>query len=165
MDRKSPIKVGWIWRKLAEARLIESNGHFFNQLLSEATTFSPAAFTNILNLSVGLLPQVQHTLPPVQLTVVLATQVPMLGVISSMGLSLGVPDGRDDGNDSGDDEDWPDDHGSQDGGEDDCDVEPLGTRSDHGKDNQEGNDPDRDKADDIIAIREGSLHPRATKQL
>ena len=68
-------------------------------LLSKAVNLTPAAFTNVLNLSMGLLPQIQHTMPPIQPTVVLTTQVLTLGVIPSMGVSIGAPDGEDGGND------------------------------------------------------------------
>ena len=64
---------------------------------------SPAAFSNVLNLSVELLPPIQHTMLPIQPTIVLTTQVPTLGVIPSMGINFSVTDGAGDGGDDGSD--------------------------------------------------------------
>ena len=64
---------------------------------------SPSAFSNVLNLSMGLLPPIQHTMPPIQPTIVLTTQVPTLRVLPSMGINFSVPDGAGDGGDAGND--------------------------------------------------------------
>ena len=135
----------------AEIGLSASNSHLFNHLLSEAVNLSPAAFTNVLNLSVGLLPQVQHTMPPIQPRVVLTTQVPILGVIPSMGVSIGAPDGDDDSNngdggDGGGDQ-LNDDKLQEDGGA--LDTGPKEGPGGDGLDNQKGDD-------DIIHILQGS---------
>ena len=70
---------------------------------SEAAHLSPSAFSNILNLSMGVLPPIQHTMPLMQPTIVLATQAPTLGVLPSMGINFSVVDSASDG--GGDDDD------------------------------------------------------------
>ena len=96
------------WRELkkacavAEVKLAESNNSFFDELFAEAKRFSPSVFTNILNLSIGLLPQIQHTIPLVQPTVVLTTQAPMLDVFPTRDLPPSRPDDMGD-DDNGDD--------------------------------------------------------------
>ena len=134
----------------AEIGLSASNSHLFDLLLSNAVNLSPAAFTNVLNLSVGLLPQVQHTMPPIQPTVVLTTQAPTLGVIPSMGVSISAPDGKDDSNDGdGGGDQLNDDELHEDGGAPD-----TGPREGPG-----GDDLDNQKGDnDIILISQGSPH-------
>ena len=100
----------------AEVGLSASNSHLFDHLLSEAVNLSPAAFSNVLKLSMGLLPQVQHTMPPIQPTVVLTTQVLTLSVIPSMGVTIGAADGEDDGEDGDGGGDQPNDELQEDGG-------------------------------------------------
>ena len=92
-----------VQRSNAETELLAHNGQFFECLL---------------NLSVGLLPPIQHTMLPIQPTIVLTTQVPTLGVIPSMGINFsvanGAGDGGDDGSDGGQQADGspPEDHGA-----------------------------------------------------
>ena len=91
----------------AESQLLTHTGQLYNHLLSEAAHLSPSAFSNILNLSMGVLPAIQHTMPLMQPTIVLTTQAPTLGVLPSMGINFGVVDsagdGGGDGNDAGGD--------------------------------------------------------------
>ena len=67
----------------------------------------------------GLLPPIQHTMPPIQPTIVLTTQVPTLGVLPSMGINFSVASGAGDGGDAGSDraqqadDDIPKDHGAE----------------------------------------------------
>ena len=75
----------------------------YDHLLSEAAHLSPSAFSNVLNLSMGVLPPIQHILPLMQPTIVLAAQAPTLGVLPSMGINFGVVDSASDG--GGDDDD------------------------------------------------------------
>ena len=89
-------------RSDVEAELLANNGQLFDRLLSEAANLPPAAFNNVLNLSVGLLLPIQHTMLPIQPTIVLTTQALTFGVIPSMGINLSVTgsagDGGNDGN-------------------------------------------------------------------
>ena len=50
----------------------------------------------------GVLPPIQHTLPLMQPTIVLATQAPTLGVLPSMGINSGVVSSAGDGDAGGD---------------------------------------------------------------
>ena len=50
----------------------------------------------------GVLPSIQHTLPLVQPTIVLATQAPTLGVLPSMGINSGILGSAGDGDAGGD---------------------------------------------------------------
>ena len=83
----------------------------------------------------GLLPPIQHTMLPIQPTIVLTTQVPTLGVLPSMGINFSVASGAGDGGDAGGDraqqadDDIPKDHGA----EPNEDPEGDGSR-DHDKD-------------------------------
>ena len=122
----------------------QSNAEIVNShLLSEAVNLSPAAFTNVLNLSMGLLPQVQHTMPPIQPT----NQAPTLGVIPSMSVSIGAPDGEDDSDDG-------------DGGGDQLNDDELQEDSgapDTGPWEGPGDDLNNQKGDDdIILVLQGS---------
>ena len=69
----------------------------------KAAHLSPTAFSNVLNLSMGLLPPIQHTMLPIQPTIVLTTQAPTLGVLPSMGINFSVAGGAGDGGDAGSD--------------------------------------------------------------
>ena len=126
-----------------EAELLASNGQLFDHLLSEAVNLPPAAFSNVLNLCVGLLPPIQHTMPPIQPTIVLTTQAPTLGVIPSMGINLSVAGSAGDGDNGGDDRDQqaddnpPEDHGAP------------GAEPEEG---QEGDNPDDQADEDIILV-------------
>ena len=51
----------------------------------------------------GVLPPIQHTMPLMQPTIVLATQAPTLGVLPSMGINFGVVDSASDGDGNGND--------------------------------------------------------------
>ena len=51
----------------------------------------------------GLLPPIQHTMPPIQPTIVLTTQAPTLGVLPFMGINFSVAGGTGDGGDTGSD--------------------------------------------------------------
>ena len=51
----------------------------------------------------GLLPPIQHTMLPIQPTIVLTTQAPTLGVLPSMGINFSVASGAGDGGDAGSD--------------------------------------------------------------
>ena len=77
----------WVQLKIqcanAESQLLAHTGQFYEHLLLEAAHLSPSAFSNVL--SMGVLPPIQHTLPLIQPTIVLATQAPTLGVLPSMG--------------------------------------------------------------------------------
>ena len=94
------LKIQWA---NAESRLLTCTGQLYDHLLSEAAHLSPSAFSNILNLSMGVLPPIQHTMPLMQPTIVLATQAPILGVLPSMGINFDVVDSASDG--GGDDND------------------------------------------------------------
>ena len=87
----------------------------------------------------GLLPSIQHTMPPIQPTIVLTTQAPTLGVLPSMGINFSVAGDAGDGGGAGNDraqhadDNIPEDH---DAGPDkdpegddsgDCDVIVLGS--------------------------------------
>ena len=147
-SHKSWVKLKRDWSN-TEIGLSASNSHLFDCLLSKAVNLTPAAFTNVLNLSMGLLPQIQHTMPPIQPTVVLTTQVPTLSVIPSMGVSIGTPDGEDDG-DGGEDQ-HNNDKLQEDGG--------TGPRKGPG-----GDDLDNQKGDDdIILVSQGSPPHKAVK--
>ena len=97
----------WVQLKIqqanAESQLLTCTGQLYNHLLSEAAHLSPSAFSNVLNLSMGVLPPIQHTMPLMQPTIVLATQAPTLGVLPSMGINFSVVDSAGDGNDAGGD--------------------------------------------------------------
>ena len=96
--------------------LLANNGQLFDHLLSKAVNLPPAAFNNVLNLSVGLLPPIQHTMPPIQPTIGLTTQVLTLGVIPLMGINLSVTGGAGDGGNDGDGRDQQaDDNPPEDG--------------------------------------------------
>ena len=96
----------WVQLKIqcanAESQLLAHTGQFYDHLLSEAAHLSPSAFSNILNLSMGVLPPIQHTLPLMQPTIVLATQAPTLGVLPSMGINSGIVSSAGDGDAGGD---------------------------------------------------------------
>ena len=51
----------------------------------------------------GVLPPIQHTMPLMQPTIVLATQAPTLGVLPSMGINFSVVDSASDGGGNDDD--------------------------------------------------------------
>ena len=127
-----------VQRSNVEAQLLACNGQLFKCLFMEVAHLSPAAFSNVLNLSVGLLPPIQHTMLPTQPTIVLTTQVPTLGVIPSMGINFSVAgsagDGGDDGGDGGQQAD--------DSPPEDCGTEP---------EDPEGGDPG-DHDDDVIMV-------------
>ena len=80
-----------------EIRLLSCTGQLYEHLLTEVVHLSPSAFSNILNLSMGLLPSIQHTMPPIQPTIVLTTQVPTLRVLPSMGINFSVASDAGDG--------------------------------------------------------------------
>ena len=96
----------WVQLKIqcanAELQLLACTGQFYEHLLSEAVHLSPSAFSNILNLSMGVLPPIQHTLPLVQPTIVLATQAATLGVLPSIGINSGIVGSAGDGDAGGD---------------------------------------------------------------
>ena len=98
------LKIQWA---NAESRLLTHTSQLYDHLLSEAAHLSPSAFSNVLNLSMGVLPPIQHTMPLMQPTIVLATQAPTLGVLPPMGINFGVVDSAGDeggnGNDAGGD--------------------------------------------------------------
>ena len=110
-------------------------GQLYECLLTEAVHLFPTAFSNVLNLSMGLLPHIQHTMLPIQPTIVLTTQAPILGVLPSMGINFSVGSGAGDEGDAGGDraqqadDDIPEDHGA----EPDKDPEGDGSR-DHDND-------------------------------
>ena len=86
----------WSWfkreRSDAETRLLTHTSQLYDHLLTEAAHLPSATFNNMLSLSMGLMPPIQHTMPPVQPTIVLTTQVPTLGVIPSIGINFSVAD-------------------------------------------------------------------------
>ena len=130
-------------RSDAEAELLANNGQLFDHLLSEAVNPPPAAFNNVLNLSVGLLLPIQHTMPPIQPTIVLTTQAPTLGVIPPMGINLSVTGSTGDGGNDGDGRDQQaDDNPPEDGGA-------SGTEPEEG---QEVDDPDNQNDDDDVIL-------------
>ena len=96
----------WVQLKIehanAESQLLACTGQFYDHLLLEAAYLSPSAFSNILNLSMGVLPPIQHTLPLMHPTIVLATQAPTLGVLPSMGINSGIVGSAGDGDAGGD---------------------------------------------------------------
>ena len=101
-----------VQRSNAEMHLLTRTGQLYECLLTEAAHLSPTAFSNILNLSMGLL-------PPIQPTIVLTTQAPTLGVLPSMGINFSVAGGAGDGGDAGSDraqqadDDIPEGHGAE----------------------------------------------------
>ena len=106
-----------VQRSNAEMQLLTCTGQLYKCLLTEAAHLFPTAFSNILNLSMGLLPPIQHTMLPIQPTIVLTTQVLTLGVLPSMGIIFSVASGAGDGGDAGGDraqqadDDIPEDRG------------------------------------------------------
>ena len=72
-------------------------------LLRQYTCLLQPLVSNVLNLSMGLLPPIQHTMPPIQPTVVLTTQAPTLEVLSSIGINFSVASGAGDGGGAGSD--------------------------------------------------------------
>ena len=92
-----------VQRSNVVAQLLAHNDQLIEHLLTEVANLSPAAFSNILNISVGLLPPIQHTMLPKQPKIVLTTQVPTLEVIPSMGINFSVANGAGDGGDDGGD--------------------------------------------------------------
>ena len=144
-SHESWIKLKKDWSNTG-IELLASNSHLFDHLFSKAANVTAAAFTNVLNLSVGLLPQILHTLPPIQ--PVLTPQALTLSVIPSMGVSLGAPGGVDGGDNGDGDGDQPnDDDLQEDGG-----APNTGSREEPG-----GDDLDNQKGDDdIILILQGS---------
>ena len=93
-------------RSNAETQLLACTGQLYNHLLTEVVHLSPSAFSNVLNLSMGLLPPIQHPMLPIQPTIVLTTQVPTLGVLPSMGINFSVAGGAGDGGNTGSDRAW-----------------------------------------------------------
>ena len=94
------LKIQWA---NAESQLLTCTGQLYDHLLSEAAHLSPSSFSNILNLTMGVLPPIQHTMPLMQPTIVLATQAPTLEVLPSMGINFSVVDSASDGGGDGDD--------------------------------------------------------------
>ena len=94
------LKIQWA---NAESQLLTCTGQLYDHLLSEAAHLSPSAFSNVLNLSMGVLPPIQHTMPLMQPTRVLTTQAPTLGVLPYMGINFSVVDSAGDGGANGDD--------------------------------------------------------------
>ena len=92
-----------VQRSNAEMQLLTCTGQLYEYLLTEAAHLSPTAFSNILNLSMGLLPPIQHTMLPIQPTIVLTTQVPTLSVLPFMGINFNVASSAGDGGDAGSD--------------------------------------------------------------
>ena len=92
-----------VQRSNAEMQLLAHTGQLYECLLTEAVHLSPTAFSNVLNLSVGLLPPIQHTMLPIQPTIVLTTQAATLGVLPSMGINFSVASGAGDGGGAGGD--------------------------------------------------------------
>ena len=131
-----------VQRSKAEAQLLAHNGQLFEHLLTEAANLSPGAFSNVLNLSVGLLPPIWHTMPPIQPKIVLTTQAPTLGVIPSMGINFSVADGAGDGGDDG-----------SDGGQqaDDSPAEDHGASNVEPEEDPEGGGPG-DHDNDVIMV-------------
>ena len=127
-------------------KLDTAEGQLFDCLLSETVNLSPAAFNNVLNLSVGLLPPIQHTMLPIK-PIVLATQVPTLGVIPLMGINFSVTGGAGDG-------------GNADDGRDqqalDNPPEDGGAPSTEPEEGQEVGNPDNQNDDDVILVNSPS---------
>ena len=94
------LKIQWA---NTESRLLTCTCQLYDHLLSEAAHLFPSAFSNVLNLSMGVLPPIQHTMPLMQPTIVLATQAPTLGVLPPMGINFGVVDSAGDGGSNDDD--------------------------------------------------------------
>ena len=92
-----------VQRSNAETQLLSCTGQLYKCLLTEVVHLSPTAFSNVLNLSMGLFPSIQHTMPPIQPTIVLTTQVPTLGVLPSMGINFTVASDAGDGAGASDD--------------------------------------------------------------
>ena len=124
--------------------LLANIGQLFDHLLSEAVNLPPAAFNNVLNLSGGLLPPIQHTMLPIQTTIVLTTQAPTLRVIPSMGINLSVTGSAGDvGNDGDGRDQQADDNPPKDGGA-------PGTQPEEGQEVDDLNNQNDD--DDIILV-------------
>ena len=143
----------------AADRLAEINSSFFDHLLAKASAFPSSVFTNVFNLSIGLLPQIQHTVPLAQPVMVLSTQAPTLGVFPSMHqLPVRADDNGGDGDGDGGDDPNPD---SQKGEDQNGDDDLNGDGSDHDRIDQENDAPEEE---DIIEIRDDSCSlPRSTK--
>ena len=127
----------------AESQLLTCTGQLYDHLLSEAAHLSPSAFSNILNLSMGVLPPIQHTMPLMQPTIVLAIQAPTLGVLPSMCINFSVVDSASDGGGNGDDA------GGDRVQETEDDV-PGGPNARHGEDREEEGYKDHDH--DVILV-------------
>ena len=111
--------------------MLTHTGQFYEQLLAEVNHLSPAAFNNVLSLYMSLLPPIQHTMPPIQSTVVLTTQAPAIGILPAMGINFseaGTGGGGPNGND-------PDGEDNQPTGGDNANVS---------AEDNEGEDPDKD---------------------
>ena len=92
-----------VQRSNVEIWLLSCMGQLYEHLLTEVLHLSPSAFSNILNLSMGLLPSIQRTMLPIQPTIVLITQAPTLGVLPSMGINFSVANNAGDGGGASDD--------------------------------------------------------------
>ena len=80
----------------------------YHTLVSSMNVYSLRQYTCLPQflvkvLSMGLLPSIQHTMPPIQPTIVLTTQAPTLGVLPSMGINFSVAGDAGDGGGAGDD--------------------------------------------------------------
>ena len=108
-----------VQRSNTETQLLACTGQLYECLLTEAVHLSPTAFSNVLSLSMGLLLPIQHTMAPIQPTIVLTTQAPTLRVLPSMGINFSVAGGAGDGGGAGGDraqqadDDIPEDHNAE----------------------------------------------------
>ena len=91
-----------VQRSNAETWLLSYTGQLYECLPTEVVHLSPSAFSNKLNLSMRLLPSIQHTMLPIQPTIVLTTQAPTQ-VLPSMGINFSVADNSGDGGGTSDD--------------------------------------------------------------
>ena len=97
------LHENWVQLKVAEMQLLSCISQLYECLLTDTAQLSSSAFSNVLNLSMGLFPSIQHTMLPMQPTIVLATQAPTLGVLPSMGINFSVASSAGDGGDAGSD--------------------------------------------------------------
>ena len=91
----------------------------------------------------GVLPPIQHTMPLMQPTIVLATQAPTLGVLPSMGINFSVVDSASDGGGNGND-------AGGDGVQETEDDVPGGPDARCGEDGEEEGSKDHDH--DVILV-------------
>ena len=75
-EAKDHWKLMKLDREAEEKKLVTANNVLFDGLLAEAVSFLPGVFSNIISISLDLLPVVQCTIPLAQPMMVLMSQAP-----------------------------------------------------------------------------------------